>query len=255
MDRGVETYFLILSAISGAVLGSFVNCLAERLVSGEKIQKGRSHCMKCGHVLSACDLFPVASWVFLRGKCRYCKEKISVRYPLTEAVMAIAAVMGFWKLGLTAEYARYLGFSCILMAEALIDLDIWVIPDCFHGAALGWWLIFGFFAQEGWKAYAAFGLAGGLPIAAGLLGLTAIADRIAGQETMGGGDIKMLFVTGMYLGFAQNLLNLIISCLVGILFAVTVKKDKIPFGPAIAASTVFVTLMGNQIVDWYLSLF
>lgn len=246
---------MILSAISGAVLGSFVNCLAERLVSGEKIQKGRSHCTKCGHTLSALDLLPIAGWVFLRGKCRYCKAEISVRYPLTEAIMAAAAVMGFRKMGMTAEYVRYLGFSCILMAEALTDLDIWEIPDCFQAAALGWWLIFGFFAQEGWRAYAVFGLAGGIPIAAGLLGLTFLADRIAGQETMGGGDIKMLFVTGLYLGFAQNLLNLIVSCLAGILFAVMVKKNKIPFGPAIAASTVFVMLTGNRLLDWYLVLF
>lgn len=169
--------------------------------------------------------------------------------------MAFAAVMEFRKLGLTAEYVKYLGFSCILMAEALADFDSWEIPDRFQAAGLVWWLLFGFCTREGWKAYVLRGLAGGLPIAAGLLVLTAIADRIAGQETMGGGDIKLFFVTGMYLGFAQNLLNLIVSCLLGILSAAAVKKKRIPFGPSIAASTVFVMLTGERIVDWYLSLF
>ena len=171
------------------------------------------------------------------------------------AAIALAAAMGFRRMGFTAQYVRFLGFSCILAAEALADFDSLEIPDRFQAAGLVWWLLFGFCAREGWKAYVLRSLAGGLPTAAGLLGLTAIADRVAGQETMGGGDIKLFFVTGMYLGFAQNLLNLIVSCLLGILFAAAVKKKRIPFGPSIAASTVFVMLTGGQIVDWYLSLF
>lgn len=170
-------------------------------------------------------------------------------------IWMILAVAGLWVLGPTAEWGKYLGFSGILLAAARRDVRTWEIPDYFHGMALVWWLIFLPFTEDGWKAGLVSGLLGGSLVAGGLFALVCLADRIYGRETMGGGDIKLFFVTGMYLGAARNLLTVILSCIFGILFAVASGKRKIPFGPAIAAAAICSCLVGDRIVFWYLSLF
>ena len=84
----ITGYSLLVTGLFGLVMGSFLNCLAWRLTHGESVLRGRSHCISCGHVLAARDLVPVLSWLFTRGRCRYCHERIPARYPLTELLCA-----------------------------------------------------------------------------------------------------------------------------------------------------------------------
>ena len=134
-------YCAILAAVLGAVFGSFINCAAWRIAHGESFLKGRSHCAECGHELKALDLVPVFSYLFLRGKCRYCGKKISPRYMITELLLAAAFVGIVLRFGISGETLRYLGLSVILLGLSLVDLETYRIPNGFIIAGIIWWAV------------------------------------------------------------------------------------------------------------------
>ena len=101
VSKGLLVYVLVLAFITGSVLGSFINCFAWRIVHHEKITRGRSHCAVCGHTLGALDLIPVFSYIFLKGRCRYCHEKISPRYFLVETALGLLFVSAVCVQGVT----------------------------------------------------------------------------------------------------------------------------------------------------------
>ena len=171
------------------------------------------------------------------------------------AFLGSLAVLFFLRFGLSPEYIKVMGFSCILVAVGLIDFETYEIPDAFHVAAMGWWLLFHLIQGDSFFFGLVQGVVDGLWISASLFVFTLIGDKLAQKETMGGGDIKLFFVTGMYLGWEVNLLNLIISCVIGILFFLFSGKSKISFGPAIGISTCFCMLCGEFLVEQYLKLF
>ena len=137
----MELWIIILAAVYGAVAGSFLNCAAWRTARGESFISGHSRCTACGHELGAPDLVPVLSWLFLRGRCRFCGEKISARYPLTELFWAAVTVLCLEKFGLTVLFARNYIFLCCLFVLSLVDQETMLIPDECHLIAAGTWLI------------------------------------------------------------------------------------------------------------------
>ena len=252
-------YCCALAAVIGAVLGSFLNCTAWRIAHEESFVKGRSRCPACGHPLGALDLVPIFSWLFLRGKCRYCGKKISARYPLSEAVFAAVTVLCLLRFGLTAECLRNMIFFGCLFCLSLVDLEVRIIPDgCLAAAALAWavWLPFSELSLAGIGLHVLAAVAYG----GGLLLISLAADKILGKESLGGGDIKLFAVMGLYLGLTASLFALLLSCALGLVFAFARKAfphgqdEHFPFGPAIAAACWFMMMYGQPLVDWYLSL-
>lgn len=262
-DWGFTLYVTVLAAVTGAAGGSFVNCLSWRLVRGEQVTKGRSHCPSCGHVLNVLDLVPVVSWFALRGRCRYCGERIPFRYAGVELLSAAGAVCLLFRYGLTLNTPFYLVFSLILLGVALTDLESYEIPDRFHAAAILWWCLGAMISPRPLASYFLWGLLGGAAIAGAMLAVSLVFDKLLGRESLGGGDVKLFFVTGLYLGPVVNLLNVILSCVLALglaaLLAESRKKREdpaaIPFGPAIAAGTWLCLLFGDMAVTWYLGLF
>lgn len=254
-DPVILIYFCTLTAIVGAVLGSFLNCAAYRISHGESFVKGRSHCPDCGHVLSALDLVPMLSYLMTKGKCRYCKKKISVRYPLTELFMAAMAVIALLRFDLSLLFVRNLFFGCILFCLSLVDFDIYEIPDGCHIAALAGWLITLPFLEEPWKLLRQ-GLIGALVLLGSILLLSLLMDKLLGKESMGGGDIKLLFVCGLYLGIVGGMFMLIFACLIGLGFVLLVgkknKEGQFPFGPSLAIAAWCMLLFGKSLIEWYL---
>ena len=324
-----------VAALLGAVFGSFVNCLAWRLVHGESVLAGRSHCTSCGHSLGVLDLIPVVSWLALRGRCRHCGERVSPRYVIVELLMAALFVALLVVYGVGAPWLAYAALACILMGASLVDLDTYTIPNVFVIAAAVVWLlmmaaslagaigfplvpaamrepaalvaadsllagaapeavslVFGvgsLFAPlvgAGWLAGLLDGLAGGLLVGGGILLFSLVFDAVTGKTSLGGGDVKLLFAVGLFLGAALSLLNLLVACVLGLVFAAfrlrgapsapcgkAVKDaagegggaspestpppvDKaIPFGPAIAAATMLTLLGGPLVLTWYVGLF
>lgn len=260
MELLFDLYIGTLVFILGTVFGSFMNCVASRIARGESFTKRRSHCMICDHELGARDMVPVLSFLFLGGKCRYCGRKISVRYLLTELSAGVYALVLCACYGLSVEFLLFGGFSMILLGVGLVDMETFEIPDMFHVAAVIWWLLLLPFRGEcrRWELVIS-GLLGGLCIAGGLLIVSLIMDRVLGKESMGGGDIKLFFVTGLYLGPWANLFTLMLSCLTGLVFFLFSNKRTesggIPFGPSIGLAAIVSTLIGGPIMQWYLSLF
>ena len=254
----IVVYLCALAAVLGLVMGSALNCLAMRIVAGERWSgNSRSACPKCGHTLSALELIPLISWLIQGGKCRHCKAPISIRYPLTEAILAAVFVAMLLKFGLTAELLSALVFAGCLLCLSLVDLDTQIIPDRFiliPIAVRAAQLLFtgGFSALLGASVP-------GFIIAGAVLVISLIMDKVLKKDTMGGGDIKLLFVIGLYLTLPECLLMVMLSCVIGIVMAAILMRvdseTAFPFGPALSIAAVLTMLVGSPIVNWYLSLF
>lgn len=251
----ITAYCVFVTALSGLVFGSFCNAWAWRLVHGESITRGRSHCASCGHTLSARDLVPLVSYLSLHGKCRYCGAPIGKRYPLAEVTLALAFVALVLRYGLTLTALRFLIVAALLLVASLTDLESQEIADRLQvmiaAAAL---LRLPVEGLAGLKA----GVLGAVAVALPLLLFVLAADKIMKRETMGGADIKLFFVLGLHFSPLLMLMLLIFACFIGIFFALATQKGRgvaFPFGPAIALAALMVALFGDGLLNWYLSLF
>ena len=250
LTAGLKIYIYVMAFIFGAVFGSFSNAWAYRIVHHENIAKGRSHCAECGHELSARDLIPVASYLSLGGKCRYCGKKISPRYLIVELLCGTYFVSIVAVAGLSVTAVRLLILGCILLISSLVDLDIMEIPE---GMMIAGAVISLLRFLEG-VSVGSFFL--GLVPAAALLLLVLLMDKIMKRETMGGGDIKLMAVLGLHFGAGEAVLIMVIACIIGIIAAYATGKGKgkaFPFGPSLAAAAWITALCGAPLMNWYLS--
>ena len=248
-------YLLFLSAVIGACAGSFLYCAAMRRRTGEKLPRGRSRCMSCGHELGARDLVPILSWVFLRGKCRFCGARIPAKYPITEAVLAALFMLASARFGLSLLTVE----TCLLFAAlfylSLVDLDVMELPN--GALAFGAVVFFAFLpAHDEPLARLLWGVGSALVFGGALLAVSLLMDKAMKRETMGGGDIKLLAMLALFTGPGPALLLVIIACVIGLFFALGKRRgEPFPFGPSLAIAAVPVVLWGEQIVSWYLGLF
>jgi len=250
----VKVYICILAFLTGSILGSGLNCLAYRIVHEQKWTSGRSACPHCGHVLAAKDLVPVVSFLALRGRCRYCAEKLSKRYVLAEAFLGLCCVTLVLRFGLSFDALSAAVLCSCLLALSLVDLDIQIIPDRFLVVPAAVRLV-----QLIADGRLMAGLVPALIFGGGLLAMSLVMDKVLKKESMGGGDIKLMAVLGLFFTVPECLLLLIIACLSGILIAMVLMKIKddtpFPFGPALSLAAYVTLLVGQPVVNWYLSLF
>ena len=256
----LTAYVLGIAFVLGAVMASFLGCMGWRMCNGESVIKGRSHCDSCGHILGGRDLIPIISYLARGGKCAYCNATIPKSSLIGEFLMAILFVLATLKWDVTFVLGLHLIFFCILFLVSLTDIYEQIIPDSCLVVAIVARLIY-YFWVEGFEIGSFLKLIGnGFSVSLPLLLLTLLLERLWKKEAMGGGDIKLIFVTGLYLGWLNNLLMMLVSCIIGIVIGmVQASKEEVevyfPFGPSIAIATVFCMFFGNEIVGWYLSLF
>ena len=255
-------YFTLLAAILGACMGSFLNCMGWRIVHGESVVNGRSHCDSCGHVLTFTDLIPVFSYIAHKGRCRYCGVKLSASHLVGEIVSALVFVSCLWKFDISLDFAQDLLFGCILLAVSFADIEGFIIPDGFIIAAIVLRVIFVSFSKD-ILARLVFSALGGFGVALVLLLIVLLFEKLFHREAMGGGDIKLIFVCGLFLGWQKNILCLLLACVVGIIFGVITQNARkaqedpkiFPFGPSIAIGAWLALLFGENIINAYISLF
>lgn len=252
----IKIYFTFISTLVGAVMGSFLNCWAMRYEAGEKYPRGRSRCPKCGHILGALELVPILSWIFLRGRCKGCGERISIRYPVTELLGAAAFGAIYLRFGLSAYTAELMILTGCLMLLGFIDFDTMILPNGPMIVAAVSWAAF-LLTHGDWKHRAVEGLLTGLALGGALLVISLIMDKLLGRESLGGGDIKLMALLGLYMGPWNALLMVILACFIGLIFVLLLKaKDRaFPFGPSICLAAVITALWGDKVVGWYLGLF
>lgn len=242
----------------GSILGSFLNVCIYRLPKKESILSPPSHCPHCGEPIRFYDNIPILSYLLLGGKCRHCKEHISLRYPVVEGLSGLLSLALFIKYSLTAQFLLLLLFAAALIIITFIDLDYQIIPDIISipGIFLGIGASF-FIPTMSW-----FESLFGILIGGGFLLLVAIGYKwVTGREGMGGGDIKLLAMVGAWLGWKAIPFILFSSSLIGVLIGGgtgLMKKrglrSRIPFGPFLSISSIIYIFFGPEIISWYIAL-
>lgn len=239
--------------IIGLLLGSFFNVCIYRIPREESVAFPPSHCTSCGTRLKPLDLIPVLSYIFLRGKCRYCGEKISPRYAIIELTTGIIFLKLYADYGLGFEFIKYVVLSCFLIIIGMIDYDTTDVYTKTTMSAIIMGIIFVVIGR-----YLGYGIKASLLGA--VLGGSIIALIIFLTRGMGWGDAEICLLCGLYLGFYNTILLLFLSFVLGgaiggllIITKVKSRKDYIPFGPFIAISAMIVMMFGNKIINWYLS--
>ncbi|MBP3339610.1 MAG: prepilin peptidase [Lachnospiraceae bacterium] len=257
-----ETILLIIIFVYGVIIGSFLNVLIYRLPLKENIATERSHCMKCGNKIKWYDLVPLVSYILLRGKCRHCKEKISVQYPLV-------------------ELANGIGYVWIFYANGGISTDITVVVDsilfCLCTSAL---LVL---SVIDWRTYEIpvqlniFILITGIArvinyrnnsdeIIELLIGMIAVSVPLlllfylTKGRGIGGGDVKLMAAAGLLVGVGNIVLALVLGCVIGSIIHIALmkicKRDNVlAFGPYLSIGIFITMLYGEQIIEWYMQFY
>jgi len=235
--------------VYGIVIGSFLNVLIYRIPRKEEFVKTRSHCMKCGYQLKWYDLVPLLSWLQLGGKCRSCKTKISIQYPLIELLNG-AAYLGIYHL---LGFGWWTVIAClmfsILLVVFFIDLRHMIIPNVLvitiGVIGLVWTVVTGDYLSH---------IAGFFVVS-----LLLLVIAIISKGGMGMGDVKLMAAAGLLLGWQNILLALMLAAIIGSVVGVTLiamkiveRKHPIPFGPFLSLGIMVAMLFGDSIIQWYL---
>ncbi|WP_153732677.1 prepilin peptidase [Sporosarcina obsidiansis] len=249
MELVISMFFFLY----GITFGSFFNVVGLRVPLKESIVTPPSHCTTCDRRLTLVDLVPVFSYVFLKGKCRGCGERISAIYPLMELLTGLLFVFSYLHFGWQWELLVALLFISMLIILTVSDLTYMLIPNKIllpFGVAI-------FIARVVSPLTPWWDSLLGAIVGFGLLLLIAIVSK----GGMGGGDIKLFLVIGLVLGTLQTLLTLflasLIGAIVGFIFLRKTKqgrKTPVPFGPSIAVAALIAYFYGSQLVGWYTDL-
>lgn len=240
--------FIIL--FIGASIFSFLNVVIYRAPRHLSFITGRSICPKCGKQLKAIDMFPILNWVFLRGKCHFCKSPISLRYPMVELLGGVFAILVVWQYGWSLQSVLIFAFLCILTVTAFVDYDTMEIPNGFVIAALisGIAAIF-LFPQISLLSR----LIGFLCVSLPMLLITFLIPG-----AFGGGDIKLMAACGLFLGWQLTLLSFFLAVLGGGAYGgwllITKKKGRkehFAFGPFLCVGMAAAVFIGTPIINWY----
>ncbi len=251
----MEIYYTVVLFIFGIVLGSFYNVVGYRLPKGESFLFPSSHCTKCNHKLGASELVPVFSYLFLRGKCKNCGEKISLFYPIFELSTGILFAVSYVLFGFSIELAIALTFISALLIIIISDYQTMIIPDevLLSSSIL---LIIELWIQKGFEGTIESIVAGILAFITMLL-LKKFGDFLFKKESMGGGDIKLMFVFGLVLGYGMSIIAIFVASFIALPIAVyftmrygnqkyiddeEIPEHSIPFGPFLAIAAIFLLL-------------
>src|SRR3990172_1815822 len=242
----------IIIALLGAAIGSFLNVCIRRIPAGESLVFPASHCPKCNHSIRFYDNIPIISYLALRGRCRNCREGISLQYPLVELLTAIMALLLFWKFGLTLKFLFSFVLACALIVITFVDFERQIIPDIITLPGIPLFFLAAVFAMGiPWlEAALGFLIGGGI--------LYAIAfgyELITKREGMGGGDIKLLAMLGAFFGWKSLFFILLVSSFLGAIVGISVilikGKDMryaVPFGPFLSLAALAYIFWGDEFI-------
>lgn len=235
---------IAVAAAYGLVLGSFLNVVVHRVPRQMSVLAPRSHCPACGALIRWFDNVPVLSWLWLRGKCRRCGARISVRYPLVELATGLLLAAVAARFGVSVQGAAALVLGALLLALALIDLEHYLLPDVLTLPGIAAGLLF---SLAGGLARPLDAVIGALLGAALPYAVIVLYRLVRGVEGMGLGDVKLLAMIGAFLGWQGALLTLCVGACagavvgIGLVLAGRGKADtELPFGTFLSAAALLV---------------
>lgn len=252
--EGIWVIAYTYAFVVGICVASFMNVVVYRVPLKISVAKGRSFCPKCNHSLNALDLIPVLGYFLLGRKCRYCKEPISFRYPLVEMIGGLLSMLCLYRYGFTMMTIYAFLILMVLLCVTLIDLDTMTIPNGLLLWLLAISLVVSFTNTD-------------ISLTDRLIGFLAVSAPMYALDMLipdcfGGGDIKLMAVSGVLLGWVHILLAMFIGVILGGFVAVYLLLNKkverqmhIAFGPYLAIGIACALLYGETILSAYFSLF
>lgn len=275
----IEPLIGVFVFVFGLVMGSFLNVCIVRIPERKSIVRPASACPKCETPIRPWDNVPVVSYLALGGKCRACKARISILYPLVELLTGLLFVGCWLAFGFTAETLKWAAFSSLLVVLVFTDLRERILPDVVNYTGFGVALAISFFLPPSdglalWLSKKMFSFpppAPALSLADALLGaaigsslLWMVSEayfRLRGREGMGLGDVKMMLMAGAFLGAKRTLLTIflgsVLGSVLGLAFILARRKQtdyELPFGSFLGMAALLVVFFGTPVVNWYLSL-
>lgn len=248
----MQWFFIALTIVYGIVIGSFLNVCIYRIPKNESVVVVRSHCMSCGKQIKWYDLVPLISFLLLRGKCRYCKTKLSWQYPAVEALNGILYGIIVLANGFNMTSILYCLATSALLALSIIDWRTYEIPVSFNIfiGILG--IIRLIVDYHHWYNYVI-----GMVSVSGFLLLILLITKGRG---MGGGDVKLMAAAGLLVGWKLIILSLGLGCVLGSVIHITLMKVKdkdrvLAFGPYLSLGIYISMVYGEQIIRWYLHMY
>jgi leader peptidase (prepilin peptidase) / N-methyltransferase len=248
-------YLAIILGIFGAAIGSFINVCVDRLPNNKSLMQPPSHCDACQKRLSPLDLIPVISYIVLKGRCRYCGNKIPLRVLLVELGCGLLTVLVFVEKGLSIDLAIIMFYTYVFIIIGLIDLDHQLILDKIVFPCVAIALVLDAFVVPRGIVNSLEGAGVGVLII--LIPFLATMGR-----GMGFGDVKMALLMGLAVGFPEILVAVLGGIILGGLTAIVLlvtrikkRKDVIPFGPFLSIATIVALLWGSSILQWWQGIF
>ncbi|HOP85089.1 MAG TPA: prepilin peptidase [Syntrophorhabdaceae bacterium] len=248
----------IIILIFGAIVGSFLNVCIYRLPRDKSIIVPNSYCPDCKKPIKFYDNIPILSYIILRGRCRHCNAKISIRYPIVEFITALLFLFLFKTNGLSIEFFVMIFFVSLLVVISFIDLEFQIIPDVLSIGGLIIGLILSFFRQN----FGFFDALFGVVLGGGVLFAIAFGYQLIRKiEGMGGGDIKLIGMIGAYCGIKGVIFTIITGSLFGTIVGIPAmlikgkdSKYAIPFGPFLSLGAVMYIFYGKILVVAFLNI-
>ncbi len=245
----IELIFAFMFFIFGTVIGSFLNVCIYRIPKGEDIVFGRSHCMNCGYQLTSKDLVPLLSYILLKGRCRQCNAKLSMQYPLIEALNGVLYLAIFLIIGFNYLAILYCLLSSALLTLSMIDFRTYEIPPGINIFILALGLIRLFFE---WPDF--------MPYVIGFFAVSVFLEiilLISGGRAIGGGDVKLMATAGLLIGYKNIILAFVLACILGSIIHIlrmklTNAENVLAMGPYLSLGIFISALFGNEIISWYI---
>ena len=238
----MDLYVYILLFIFGSIMGSFLNVLAVRLSNNESILWPSSHCHNCQHKLKWYELIPIISYIIQKGKSKCCKTRIPISYLVVELVTAVLYMVSYHSFGLTLEFVVSLVFISCLIVVIVSDIEYMIILDeiIAGGSILIILLELIFFGLD----YTVVKIISGILAFCTMFVIKLIGDKIFKKESMGGGDIKLMFLFGIVIGYALSICDIFLATFIAFPVAIYVlfsrKDNLIPFGPFLAMAAILI---------------
>lgn len=238
----LEIFIYIVICVFGCVMGSFINVLAVRLSNNESILWPSSHCHSCTHKLRWYELIPVISYLIQRGKSRCCKTRIPVSYLVVEVVTAVLYMVSYHSFGFSYDYIISLVFISSLIVVIVSDIEYMIILDevIASSSILIILLQLMFFGLD----YTVDKIVAGILAFFTMFMIKLIGDRLFKKESMGGGDIKLMFLFGIVIGYALSICDIFLATFIAFPVAIYVlfsrKDNLIPFGPFLAMGAILI---------------
>lgn len=240
----MDLYYIIIFFVFGTIFGSFFNVVGSRMPNGESIVNPPSHCSECKHKLGFWELFPIVSYVFLGGKCKNCKTKISIIHPIFELFSGIMFALSYKVFGLSMDFLIALTFISALLIVIVSDFNYMIILDevlLFFGTLL----IIEILINNGFMPAVYSIINGGISFAI-MLVFKIIGDFIFKRESMGGGDIKLLALFGVMLGWENAIIAIFLGAIIGLpisfVLLIKNKNNVVPFGPFLSFAAMILLL-------------